>query len=110
MNNTEDLSKFGAREFDILIDLIKAFRNGDWEGENIFGSGVTYQFNPNSGNVFLTDDDYNVAMFNGDDKLEVYLYCGDCGKEGFPSEEPTLKKFYEEGACSECIADPEKLT
>ena len=42
-------------------------------------------FNKNSGYVFLTDEDYNTAMMDGD-TLEDFLTCGECGCEGIRSE------------------------
>lgn len=38
------------------------------------GDNITIEFNPNSGNVFIVDDDYNVAMFNND-TLEQFYSC-----------------------------------
>lgn len=43
---------------------------------------VVPTFNMNSGNVFLTNSEYQVAMLNGD-KLESFYNCPQCGYEGF---------------------------
>jgi hypothetical protein len=42
-------------------------------------------FNPNSGNVFFTNSDYQVAMMNGD-KLESFYVTPYEGHEGFKDE------------------------
>ena len=76
--NTNDLSKFGFCELEETTTLLTAFCNDP----SILGDGVKPEFNPNSGNVFLVDEDYNIAMMNGDD-LELWHYCPICGHEGF---------------------------
>ena len=79
MNNTQDLSKFGYIELDEAGTLLKAYA----DNPNVLeGSNINVEFNPNSGNVFLVDEDYNVAMMNGDD-LELWYSCPICGHEGF---------------------------
>ena len=82
--NTQDMSKFGYRELDMAGDLLKAYK-GENDNTRFLGDGVKVEFNPNSGNVFLVDEDYNVAMMNGD-KLEDWFYCPVCGHEGFLDE------------------------
>jgi hypothetical protein len=79
--NTNDLSEFGFRELNITIELLNAYL----ENPSILGSGVKVELNPNSGYVFLVDEDFNVAMMNGDD-LELFLNCPYCGHEDFESE------------------------
>ena len=82
--NTQDLSKFGYREKDMAADLLKAHRT-DKDDTVFLGDGVTIKFNPNSGCVFLLDDDCNTAMMNGDN-LEDWLSCPECGNEGFKED------------------------
>lgn len=81
---TQDLSRFGYRELDMAADLLKKFANGrapdDFDAE-----GLTLNFNLNSGCVFLSNENYEVAMMNGD-KLESFYTCGECGHEGFKEE------------------------
>lgn len=101
--NTKDLSKFGNRELSILSDLLKAYANGKYASENdTLNEDISYEFNPNSGEVFLVDGDYNVAMLSedkyGNTVLENWLNCSNCGKEDLRSE-ITLD---EDGNCSEC--------
>ena len=82
MNNTQDLSKFGFVELDEAGTLLKAYANTP----NVLdGCEITVEFNPESGNVFLVDEDYNVALMNGD-TLERFYSCPICGHEGFISE------------------------
>lgn len=86
MNNTEsvvtvDLSKFGYREMTEAAILLKAYV----ENNALLNDGVTLNFNMNSGNVFLSDEDYNVAMMNGKD-IELFYSCPECGQEGFKDE------------------------
>lgn len=79
MNNTQDLSNFGYRELDMAGELLREYANNP----NVLpGDGVKVEFNPMSGNVFLVDEDYNVAMMNGD-TLEQFFSCPYCGHEGF---------------------------
>lgn len=82
MNNTQDLSKFGYRELDIAADLLKAYATSPPE---FLTDGVTIEFNVNSGEVFLVDEDYNVAMLS-DGKLAEWYTCAYCGKEGFAED------------------------
>jgi hypothetical protein len=76
--NTNDLGQFGYREIEIAAKLLTAY----CENKSILDDGVKVEFNPNSGNVFLVDGNYNVAMMNGD-KLEKWYNCPYCGQEGF---------------------------
>ena len=78
IENTRDLSKFGYREIRETIDLL----TGYLDNTAILDDGVAVEFNPNSGNVFLVDENYNVAMMNRD-KLEKWYNCPYCGHEGF---------------------------
>lgn len=79
-NNTKDLSEFGYVELAEAAKLLTAYCDGgDYD---FLQDGVTVEFNPNSGKVFLVDSDCNVGMMNGDD-LEQWLNCPECGEEGF---------------------------
>jgi hypothetical protein len=81
-NPTTDLSKFGGIEIETAIDLLKAYNE---QGAEYLEDNVHICFNNNSGYVFLMDEDYNVAMLNGD-KLEQWFYCPNCGFEGFKGD------------------------
>ena len=78
---TTNLADFGYREIKMTRDLLDAMIE---EGlpENFYFEGVTPMFNRNSGFVFLTNDDFQVAMLK-DGKLEMYYTCPECGEEGF---------------------------
>ena len=78
---TTDLGDFGYREMEIAKDLLNAVLE---EGlpETFNNEGLTTMFNTTSGYVFLTNDDFQVAMLK-DGKLEMYYTCPECGEEGF---------------------------
>jgi len=81
--NTRDISKFGHRERQEAAELLKLY--GSRNDESSLEGGVNVEFNPNSGHVFLVDEDYNVAMeFEG--KLVDWVYCPDCGFEDYKPE------------------------
>lgn len=92
---TTDISKFGSRERWMLVELLTAW---DKHGlpEDFYDDEVTAMMNMNSGNVFLTNSEYQVSMMNGG-KLESWYSCPNCGHEGF-SEDCQLN---DEG-CNEC--------
>lgn len=81
---TSDFSKFGYRERKIAKELLQA-----WEDQGLpsdFNDDeVTIMMNRNSGNVFLTNSDFQVAMMNGD-KLESFYNTPYEGHEGFLEE------------------------
>ena len=79
---TTNLSDFGFRELDTAADLLKAYSNGKNNCPYFSDNGVQLMMNQNSGNVFLTDDDCNVLMMNGD-KLEGFYNSPYEGHEGF---------------------------
>lgn len=81
---TSDLSRFGYRELKMAARLLAAFCDNP---PDFLGDGVTVMFNMHSGCVFLTDEDFNVGMMNGD-RLEQFHSCPECGAEGFNEELP----------------------
>ena len=67
---TEDLSDFGYIELDKAGQLLVAIKNGlpsDFDDD-----GIKVAFNSNSGFVFLTNAEYQVAMV--DDKGKLYSF------------------------------------
>jgi len=78
---TTDLAKFGWRERRIAATLLTAACDQGLP-EDFNDDEVVLMMNINSGNVFLTNSDYQVAMMNGD-KLESFYSCPECGHEGF---------------------------
>ena len=81
---TTDLAKFGNREKGMAAELLTALADGKLP-EDFNDDEVTVMMNMNSGNVFLTNSDFQVAMMNGD-TLESFYSCPDCGHEGFFEE------------------------
>ncbi len=81
---TTDLSKFGHQELMELELLLKASREQGLP-EDFDNDEVIPMFNMNSGSVFLTNSNYQVAMMNGDD-LESFYTCPECGHEGFKED------------------------
>ena len=82
---TEDLANFGYREQRAVQDLFEAWKlNG--LPIDFWNSGVKIGFNMNSGYVFLTNSEYQVAMCttNEQDQLELYSFYSSPyeGKEG----------------------------
>lgn len=94
-NITTDLSDFGIIEKQEVIRLLTAWIDQglpyDFEEKE-----VCPMFNKNSGNVFLTNRNLEVAMMNGND-LESFYYCHHCGHEGFKED----CQLNDEG-CNEC--------
>ena len=98
MTNTRDLTQFGFIEREEADKLLTAMSEPSQQAEDYeLGDGVAVEFNPESGNVFLVDEDYNVAMLN-DGKLENLITCIYCGAEGFKSE----LKLDDDGNCPDC--------
>ncbi len=92
---TTDLADFGSRERHMLCDLLNAW-NTQGLPDDFDDNEVRAMMNRNSGSVFLTNSEYQVAMLNGD-KLESWYNCPNCGHEGFTED----CKLNEEG-CDEC--------
>lgn len=93
IENTRDMSRFGYIELKEAARLLNAYIEAK---KDILNDGVAIEFNPNSGNVFLVDEDYNVAMMNGDN-LETWYTCPHCGYEG------VFEDMKHEPEDSECI-------
>ncbi len=81
---TTDLSDFGYRELAMLEELLKAMREQGLP-DDFYDDEVVPMFNRNSGNVFLTNSDYQAAMLNGDN-LESWYFLSYHGNEGFLDE------------------------
>lgn len=79
---TADLNEFGYMELIEASKLLKSFAESDIR---IDSDGLTLNFNKNSGFVFLSDENYDVWMMNGD-KLEQWYSCPICGHEGFKED------------------------
>lgn len=81
---TTDFSKFGHRERKLAQILLTEW-NENGLPEDFEGDEVTIMLNLNSGNVFLTNSEFQVAMMNGD-KLESFYTDFETGEEGFKDE------------------------
>jgi hypothetical protein len=79
-----DLAQFGYRERKMAAELLTASVEQGFP-EGFMDEGVTIAMNMNSGYVFLTNEDFDVAMMNGD-KLETWHSCPYCGHEGFKED------------------------
>jgi len=93
---TTNLSDFGYRELDLLKNLLDAVIKQGLP-ENFYNDNVHPMMNQHSGNVFLTNSDYQVAMMNGD-CLEVFYTLPYSGHEGFADE---LLSDYQNGNIDE---------
>lgn len=78
---TTNLEDFGAIELYMLEQLLKAMREQGLP-EDFYDNEVVPMFNCYSGNVFLTNSEYQVAMMNGEN-LESFYFLGYHGYEGF---------------------------
>lgn len=81
---TEDLGRFGFREIKMLRDILNAWVDGGLPDDFSYDN-VRPAMNSHSGYVFLVNDDYQVAMMNGD-KLESFYTTPYEGREGFWDE------------------------
>lgn len=91
---TEDLSDFGYRELKELRDLLDQYIEKGLPSR-FNDSGLKPAFNMNSGNVFFTNDEFQVAMINPNtDKLESFYTLFGTGAEGFADD---LKEMYDDG-------------
>lgn len=81
---TSDIAKFGARERAILVELLKAWSR-DGLPSDFYDEDVVPMFNLNSGYVFLTNADYQVAIME-DGKLVSHYSLPYGGLEGTLSE------------------------
>ena len=79
---TSNLGDFGMRELGILAKTLEAYAKGEFYHPHWVSVNVQPMMNTNSGFVFLTDDNYNVLMLNGD-KLEPFFILPYSGLMGF---------------------------
>jgi hypothetical protein len=95
-----DLNKFGARELKMASRLLEEYANGNCP-EDFEQEGIYIAVNEESGNVFLVNDNLQIAMINVD-KLETFYICCECGKEGFANEGFTSK---DKELCDTCLKE-----
>ena len=89
---TTDLSNFGYRELTMLEEILRAMREQGLP-RDFNDDEVQPMMNLNSGKVFLTNSDYQVAMMNGRE-LESWYFLSYHGNEGFLDD---LLTDYENG-------------
>jgi hypothetical protein len=87
-------------ELKALERLLRALREQDLP-KDFNDSGVHPMLNINSGYVFLTNEDFQVAMMN-EDKLESFYSCPNCGHEGF-KEDMLHDEDAEDADCQEYL-------
>jgi len=81
---TTNLSDFGYRELEMLEELLRAMREQGLPND-FYDNEVHPMMNQYSGNVFLINSDFQVAMMN-DNKLESFYTLSYHGNEGFLDE------------------------
>lgn len=96
-----DFTGFGYRELDMAGALLNAIAKDGIPQELELSLPIKIAFNANSGNVFLTDEEFNVVMENENGEMENWLFCGECGHEDFKSEF-TKGENENETFCPEC--------
>ena len=79
-----ELDGYGYREMVLAGEILTAVANGGLP-EEFHSDGLAIEFNPSSGEVFLINDYYQIAMMNGD-SLEMYYILPHSGIEGFREE------------------------
>lgn len=95
MNNTTlaNLENFGCWEIEQAADLMREYANGnapDWFSND----GVTVEFNPNSGTVFLINSEYDILVLDDNGDLVGFHFLGYHGYEGTAEE---LWQMFEDG-------------
>ena len=84
MSTTTDFSDFGWKERKMAAKLLNASCEQGFPYD-FDDSNVQIMMNKYSGNIFFVNDDYQVAMMNGD-TLESFYYTPYEGREGFADE------------------------
>ena len=82
---TTNLADFGYRELAMVRDLLTAMIDSGLP-DDFEDSGVQPMMNRNSGNVFLTNEEYQVAMLTDEGKLESFYWLSYAGNEGFAED------------------------
>ena len=100
---TTDLSKFGYREKAMAAVLLQHCSNLP---DDFHNDDVKVMMNTQSGCVFLTNSEYQVAMMNGD-KLESFYNCHNCGHEGFLED---MEHGEDDSDCQEYLKDIKQNT
>ena len=98
-HNTRKIEEFGFIERQEAGRLLLALGTHQDKTKEL-NDGIYLEFNPNSGCVFLGDEDGNTAMMNGH-QLENWYTCPECSNEGFYGDYYEFETY--QGYCShEC--------
>lgn len=95
MCTTTDISDFDRFDLQEAITLLRVMENQGLPGD-FYDDGVTLMKNKDSGMVFLTNSEFQVAMMNGN-ALEIWNTCLNCGNEGFEEDCSLI-----DDGCNEC--------
>jgi len=98
---TADFSKFGYREIKMAQELMEAYTTKKNIPDEFYNEGIQICFNLLSGYVFLSNEEYQVLMMNGD-TLEMWHNCSNCGNEGFQEDIAFCDECYQCQECCEC--------
>lgn len=101
MCTTTNLSDFGSRERRMLVEILQAWEKNGLPGD-FLDAEVMPMFNQNSGTVFLTNSDNQVAMFDGE-KLESWYSCPVCGCEGYLADVINKKNHDDDSDCKDWV-------
>ena len=80
-----NLEKFGLRELDAVIALLKKYAHAKEDNALPCGfdeTGVTIMFNHKMGTLFLTNDEHQVLTYGRRSNLEMVYVLGYWGHEG----------------------------
>ena len=99
---TIELKDFGYRELkEIAKILTELTKGGMGLPEDFENDDLTINLNNNSGYVFLSNSNYEVAMLV-EGKLKSFYSCPECGEEGIFED---IKDHSEEENCKEYIKE-----
>ena len=105
---TASFEKWGHWELAEGANILNAY--AEHGQPDFLSDGITLNFNPTSGKVFMSDSEYNVAVLEGDELVQ-FFYCAQCGFEG-TEEEASFeegKSFVKnEGYCSKACFEKNK--
>ena len=105
---TEDITDIPLHEVVPLLTALDAWRSGSTIAATKMFQASWYDekthvaMNNHSGYVFLTNEDFQVAMIE-DERLTLFLTCSECGREDLENEwEFSTKNFVNMNKCEGC--------
>ena len=99
-----DLAKFGTSDLAEAGKLLTTLNTHQDDTKHL-GDGVYVCLNTNSGFVFLSDEDYNVAMMSGHQLVDFHN-CPNCGNEALA---PYFRSEFADSECCQEYADDLEL-